>query len=124
MLKLNELYDSGSEQTIRSRFDSLQGSSNLCLNNIRSLSPYENDSTLKCDALALFRFYDTVFKTEYPRMLHIFLKGEAASEEEINELNSIVTQVGRREKVLQENLIRSQSKFAVKHRFEFSPDGQ
>jgi hypothetical protein len=123
MLKLNELYDSGSEQTIRSRFDSLQGSSNLCLNNIRSLSPYENDSTLKRDALALFQFYDTVFKAEYPRMLQIFLKGEQANERELEELNSIVNKVGLREKVLQDNLIRSQTKFAGEHQFEFSPDG-
>ncbi len=124
MLKLNELYDSGSEGAIRSRFDSLQMSSTRCLNNIRYLSPYENDSTLKRDALSLFQFYDTVFKAEYPRLLQIFLKGEQANEQELEELNSIVNKVGTREKVLQENLIRSQSKFAGEYQFEFSPDGQ
>jgi hypothetical protein len=124
MLKLNELYDSGSEQSIRIRFDSLQASSKQCLTNIRDLSAYEKDSTLKLDALALFQFYNTVFNNEYPRMLQIFLKGELASEAEVKELNAIVESVGHRERVLQEKLINSQTRFSGKHEFEFSPDGE
>ncbi len=124
MLKLNELYDSGSEQSIRIRFDSLQASSKQCLTNIRDLSAYEKDSTLKLDALALFRFYNAVFNNEYPRMLQIFLKGELASESEVKELNAIVESVGQRERVLQEKLINSQTRFSGKHEFEFSPDGE
>jgi hypothetical protein len=123
MLKLNELYDSGSEAGIRARFDSLQNTSKLCLQNIRSLSTYDNDSTLKRDALLLFQFYDTIFHAEYPRMLEIFLKGDLASEAELLELNSIVSNVGNREKILQDGLVKSQSRFAGEHRFEFSPNG-
>jgi len=124
MLKLNELYDSGSEKAIRERFDSLQAASKVCLTNIHNLSAYEEDSALKQDALALFQFYDAVFSKEYKRMLQIFLKGEDASEKDVAELNAIVEFVGQQEKDLQEKLVQSQTRFATEHQFEFSPDGE
>jgi hypothetical protein len=124
MLKLNELYDSGSEKAIRERFDSLRASSKVCLTNINNLSAYEADSSLQKDALALFTFYDAVFSKEYARMLQIFLKGEQASEAEVIELNAIVESVGLKEKDLKDKLIQSQSRFASEHQFEFSADGE
>jgi hypothetical protein len=57
-------------------------------------------------------------------MLEIFLKGDLASEAELSELNSIVSNVGNREKILQDGLVKSQSRFAGEHRFEFSPNGE
>jgi hypothetical protein len=124
MLKLNELYDTGSEKAIRERFDSLRASSEVCLTNISNLTAFEDDSSLQKDALALFRFYDAVFAKEYARMLQIFLKGEQATEAEVIELNAIVESVGLREKALQDKLIQSQSRFASEHQFEFSADGE
>lgn len=124
MLKLNELYDSGSDKAIRDRFDSLQATSKRCLQQISELSAYEDDSLLQKDALALFQFYESVFSKEYPRMLQIFLKGEMATEAEVTELNAIVDSVGKQEKDLQDKLVQSQTRFAGEHQFEFSPDGE
>lgn len=124
MLKLNELYDSGSEMAIRQRFDSLQAASKVCLTNINNLSAYDDDSVLRHDALALFRFYDAVFSKEYKRMLQIFLKGENATEADVAELNAIVESVGQQEEELQEKLIQSQIRFSTEHQFEFSPNGE
>lgn len=124
MLKLNNLYDSGTEKAIRERFDSLRAASKVCLKNIAQLSAFEGDSALQKDALVLFQFYDAVFEKEYARMLHIFLKGENATDAEVMELNALVELVGLKEKDLQEKLIQSQSRFASKHQFEFSFNGE
>jgi hypothetical protein len=120
MLLLNELYDRGTDSEIRSAFDSLVIQCDESLACINALSAYEDDSLLKIDAQRLFTFYDGIFHKEYKRMLDIFLKGELASEAEVEELNQIVIQVGEQEAQLSDALSISQEKFSKQHGFEFA----
>lgn len=120
MLLLNELYDRGTDSEIRLAFDSLVIQCDESLSCINNLSAYEDDSVLKSDAQRLFAFYDGIFHKEYKRMLDIFLKGELASESEVEELNKIVIQVGEQEAKLSEALSLSQEKFSKQHGFEFA----
>lgn len=120
MLLLNELYDRGTDSEIRSAFDSLVIQCDESLACINALSAYEEDSVLKTDAQRLFVFYDGIFHKEYKRMLDIFLKGELASEAEVEELNQIVIQVGEQEAKLSEALSKSQAKFSKQHGFDFA----
>jgi hypothetical protein len=123
MLLLNELYDRGTEKEIRTAFDSLVFQCSSSLKCISELTPFEEDSILKLDAKRLFVFYDAIFHREYKRMLDIFLKGELASDEEVDELNQIVIAVGEQEAKLNEALSRSQEAFSKRHGFEFATTG-
>ena len=120
MLLLNELYDTGTDSEIRLAFDSLVIQCDESLLCIKKLSAFEEDSVLKVDAERLFAFYDRIFHKEYKRMLDIFLKGELASEAEVDELNQIVVQVGEQEAKLNDALSKSQEKFSKQHGFEFA----
>lgn len=124
MLKLNALYDQGSAPEIRLQFDSLVLQSTQCLQEIQNLTPFEDDSLLKQEALKLFGFYDQIFHHEYKRMLDIFLKGEEATDAEVEELNAIVDRVGAQEAELQESLGKTQQQFSQKHGFEFEANLQ
>lgn len=53
-------------------------------------------------------------------MLDIFLKGELASDAEVEELNRIVLQVGEQEAKLNDALSKSQQAFSKRHGFEFA----
>lgn len=123
MLLLNELYDRGTEKEIRSAFDSLVFKCSASLLCIKELTPFEEDSVLKLDAQRLFVFYDSIFHREYKRMLEIFLKGELASDAEVDELNKIVIAVGEQEAKLNEALSKSQEAFSKRHGFEFATSG-
>jgi hypothetical protein len=120
MLKLNELYDRGTDKEIRIAFDSLVVQCESSLKCIEQLSAFEEDSVLKTDAHRLFSFYNGIFHKEYKRMLDIFLKGELASDEEVEELNRIVIQVGEQEAKLNEALSKSQQAFSKRYGFEFA----
>lgn len=120
MLKLNELYDRGTDAEIRIAFDSLVVQCESSLKCIEQLTDFEEDSVLKSDAQRLFTFYNGIFHKEYKRMLDIFLKGELASDAEVEELNRIVIQVGEQEAKLNEALSKSQQAFSKRHGFEFA----
>lgn len=120
MLKLNELYDRGTDKEIRIAFDSLVVQCESSLKCIDQLSAFEEDSVLKTDAHRLFSFYNGIFHKEYKRMLDIFLKGELASDAEVEELNRIVIQVGEEEAKLNAALSKSQQAFSKRYGFEFA----
>lgn len=120
MLKLNELYDRGTDDEIRASFDSLVVECESSLHSIEQLTAFEEDSVLKSDAHRLFSFYNGIFHKEYKRMLDIFLKGELASDAEVEELNRIVIQVGEQETKLNDALSKSQQEFSRRHGFEFA----
>ena len=120
MLKLNELYDRGTNEEIRVAFDSLVSQCESSLKCIDQLTAFEEDSVLKSDAFRLFSFYNGIFHKEYKRMLDIFLKGELASDAEVEELNRIVLQVGEQEAKLNDALSKSQQAFSKRHGFEFA----
>lgn len=121
IIRLNELYDTAEEKRIRLQFDSLVAETDASMQHLRELTPYEGDSSVKQEALKLMQFYHRIFRNEYRRILEIFLKGELATDAEIEEMSRIVEQLGDDEMKLHQSLSRAQENFARKHRFEFEP---
>jgi len=119
MIRLTATYDSGSTAEVRLQFDSLVKQSDVSLGNIRRLTDYEGDSSLKLQAEQLFEFYNHIFHNEYRQMVEIFLKGSDATDEDIAELNRIVKSVRVKEEVLNKALGIAQNVFAKKFEFEF-----
>lgn len=121
IIRLNELYDTAGEQRIRLQFDSLVAETDASMQHLRELTPYEGDSSVKQEALKLMQFYHRIFRNEYRRILEIFLKGELATDAEVEEMGRIVEQLGNDEMELHQSLAKAQENFARKHRFEFEP---
>lgn len=118
MVSLNQLYDVGSPDAIRAGFDSTVMETDRCLFNLQQLTDFEGDTVLRNQACNLFRFYQRIFKGDYRTMLQIFLKGDTASDAEIEKLNAIVRKVGAEEQQLQTALVQTQIQFARKFEFE------
>lgn len=124
MIKLTATYDSGSNSEVRIQFDSLVKQSDISLTNIKRLSDYEGDSSLKLQAEQLFEFYNHIFYNEYRQMVEIFLKGSDASDEDITELNRIVQSVRVKEEALNRSLGLAQNVFAKKFDFDFQDSAE
>jgi hypothetical protein len=121
IIRLNELYDRAEEQAIRLQFDSLVLETDASLGKLTALTPFDGDSAVKVEAVKLMRFYHRIFRNEYKRILEIFLKGETASDVEVEEMSRIVEKLGEDEMLLHQALAKAQEQFARKHRFEFEP---
>ena len=119
MVNLTQAFDNGTEQEIRMQYKSLKSRSDSSLHMIKQLSDYEGDSVLKTAAVDLLKFYNQVFHKQYKDMIEIFLKGEAASDAEIETLNQHVIYIRNREDALNKKLNAAQANFAKKFQFEF-----
>jgi hypothetical protein len=86
---------------------------------IEQLSDYEGDSVLKTAAVDLLKFYNQVFHKQYKDMIEIFLKGDTASDAEIETLNQHVVYIRNKEDALNKKLNAAQANFAKKFQFEF-----
>lgn len=120
MVKLTATYDQGSESEIRLQFDSLVKQSDISLSEIRHLTDYDGDSSLKLQAEQLFEFYNHIFHNEYRKMIDIFLKGPDATDADIKELNRIVNSVREKEEALSMALGKTQVAFSKKFKFDFN----
>lgn len=119
MVNLTQAFDNGTEQEIRMQYKSLTSRSDSSLHMIKQLSDYEGDSMLKIAAVDLLKFYNQVFHNQYKDMIEIFLKGDAASDAEIETLNQYVIYIRNKEDALNKKLNAAQANFAKKFQFEF-----
>jgi hypothetical protein len=119
MVQLTQAFDNGTEQEIRMQYKSLTARSDSSLHMISQLSDYEGDSVLKGAAVDLLKFYNQAFHKQYKDMIEIFLKGDAASDAEVETLNQHVIYIRNREDALNTKLNAAQTAFAKKFQFEF-----
>ena len=119
MVNLTQAFDNGTEQEIRIQYKSLTARSDSSLDVIMQLSDYEGDSVLKAAAVDLLKFYNQVFHEQYKDMIEIFLKGETASDAEIEKLNQHVIYIRNKEDTLNTKLNAAQTAFAKKFQFDF-----
>lgn len=122
MVKLNQLYTEGTNKEITWHYKELIACTDSNLNKIKILTPYENDSTLKLNALNLIAYYSKIFHNEYKEVVDIFLEGYNPSDKEMDRIYNIIQDVKKNETYLNTQLTQAQLAFAKKHGFEFSDD--
>lgn len=119
MVQLTQAFDNGTEKEIRMQYKSLTARSDSSLAMVLQLSDYEDDSVLKVAAVNLLQFYNQIFHKQYKDMIEIFLKGDAASDAEVETLNKHVIYIRNNEDALNKKLNAAQANFAKKFQFEF-----
>jgi len=122
MVKLNQLYKEGTNKEISWHYKELIACTDSNLNKIKLLTPYENDSSLKLNALNLITYYSRIFHNEYKEVVDIFLEGYNPSDAEMERIYNIIQDVKKNETELNTQLTEAQLAFAKKHGFEFSND--
>jgi len=122
MVKLNELYQKGTNKEISWHYKELIACTDSNLKKITLLTPYENDSTLKLRAFNLITYYSKIFHHEYKEVVDVFLEGYTPSDDEMERIYNIIQEVKKNETELNAQLSQAQIAFAKKHGFEFSND--
>jgi hypothetical protein len=122
MVKLNQLYQQGTNQEIEWHYKELVRCTDSNLIKIKQLTPYEEDSSLKINALNLLNYYSKIFHNDYKEIVDVFLKGVAPSNYEMERIYEIIQEVKKKESELNAQLSKSQSMFAKKFGFEFEEE--
>lgn len=97
MALLNEQFDHGSQNEIKSQYSKLIASCDSALFMINLLSDYNHQTEFKESAVKLFSFYSEIFHNQYRKLLEIYLSKESPSQNTIDSIQSIVKSVHKDE---------------------------
>lgn len=87
---------------------------------IKNLVPFKGDTSLKKNALRLFRFYSEIAGKEYREFVQLYFSKEKITTEISKQLQDIVADITEREKVLDANFQEAQKAFAAKYNIKLT----
>ena len=85
-------------------------------NEIKGMSPFKNDSTLRDAAVSIFGFYEKIFDKDYRDLIHLKKEQDGTSMEIENRIREIVTKVTEEEKGFDNRFRTAQQAFASKNK--------
>ena len=85
-------------------------------NEIKGMSPFKNDSTLRDAAVSIFGFYEKIFDKDYRVLIHLKKEQDGTSMEIENRIREIVTKVTEEEKGFDNRFRSAQQAFASKNK--------
>lgn len=89
--------------------------------NIKSLKPFEGDSTFITAAIELFAYYEKTFINDYPEFITFFLENDPL-ESETEEMNQRIEFLANWESELDTVFTLAQENFAKSHNFTLTTD--
>lgn len=87
----------------------------LTIREIEGMPAFKGDSSLREAAVRSFVFYKNVFQNDYSRIIKIRKKGAEMTEEDIEEMKSIVDKITRDEEGFDKSFHNAQNDFADKN---------
>ena len=88
----------------------------IAIADVKEMGPFKGDTVFRNSALANFDFYRTLFTTDYKSIVEINKKGEAATGDDFQRIDSIQTAIMDKESELDKRLHNAQADFAQKNR--------
>jgi hypothetical protein len=88
--------------------------------NIEGMPPYKGDSTFRNAAINSFRFYRQVLGDEYKEMLAIRRKGQDMTSDDLNRVQVILDELGKREEKYDKAFHNAQVEFAKENNLRLS----
>lgn len=82
---------------------------------IKGMPAYKGDTSLRDAAVRSFSFYKNVFQNDYTRIIEIRKKGDAMTNEEVEEMQRIVEKITREEEGFDKSFHNAQQRFADKN---------
>jgi len=101
--------------------EKVSGSIRASIKLVEDLESFEGDDTLRQSSLSLFRFYRTIIKRDYGRILDITFKKEVPIDSD-TEINKIINTLTEEEKVFDAAFSRAEEAFAQKHHFTLTKE--
>ncbi len=112
ILELSATFDTGSDEQIRAKYKEFGESVETAKKEIEKLGAYEGNTEFRDAALDLMNFYKEIYENQYKKLIDIVIKGENATEADLQELNKIVEEVSAKEAKMDQKVAEAQNKFA------------
>ena len=92
----------------------------VTIEDIKGMPAYKGDTSLRDAAVRSFSFYKNVFQNDYTRILQIRKKGDEMTNEEMEEMKSIVDKITREEEGFDKSFHNAQKNFADKNNMKLA----
>lgn len=100
--------------------DKFTGETSTFVEEIKGMPAYKGDSSLRDAAVRIFNFYKKIFEIDYPRIIRIRKKGDAMTNEELEEMQNIVSRITRDEEGYDKSFHNTQKNFADKNNIKLT----
>lgn len=123
LLSLSEKYPTRDSSVVFKTFDSLMVILESSYENVKSLAPYDSDSSLRDATLELFEFYREIFNEEIKQITKLtVIHEDSVTTEDVNKMDSLSYNLTLKEQKADGIFQYIQNQFAEKHNLVFGED--
>lgn len=107
-------FDSNDVSLMQQKHKELLTSIDGALKEISDIEAFDGSTEFKDAAVKLFEFYQDISKKDYVEIIDIFKKKEI-TQDDVENINKLDEDIGKREKVLDDEFAKVQEAFAIKY---------